>query len=211
MIAFMNGTINNVVMTDRNHSAKNLWSQLVLGNSIISGGNVIFDVGLLQIAGVSQDLYRVSDYASDVLDLQLCSSNAINKLLNLLVTSSEDPLNISFMVITLYFLRAFICAYNSADFNSEDRVTILWSSLMWFSSLKGINQQTKNNFITSCLGGIFLAIPRRKYTIFVWQQQSQLSMLLVLQEVGSTSFQLTNLLSIVTRSILSWRMFFSLI
>ena len=107
----------------------------------------------------------MSDHASDVLVLQLCSSNTINKLLILLVTSSEDLLNKSFMTITLYFLRAFICAYNSADFNCEARVIILWSSLMWFLSLKGIHQQTKNNFITSYLGGIFLATRKKIHNL----------------------------------------------
>ena len=126
----MNGTINSVVMTDCNHVVKNLRSQLVLGTSIVSGGDAIFDVVILQLAGVSQDLYRGIDYASDVLVLQLCSSNTINKLLNLLVTSSEDPLIMSFMAMTLYFLRAFICAYNSVDLNCEARVTIFWSLLM---------------------------------------------------------------------------------
>ena len=155
MIAFMNGTINSVVMTDCNHAAKNLCSQLVLGISIVSGGSAIFDVGILHLAGVPQDLYRVSDYALDVLVLKLCSSETINKLLQLLTTSNEDPLNISFMAITLYFLRSFICAYNSVELSCEARVPILWSSLMWFSSIKGIHHQSKNNFITSCLGGIF--------------------------------------------------------
>ena len=28
---------------------------------------------------------------------------------------------------------------------------------MWFWSLKGVHQQSKNNFISSCLGGVFLA------------------------------------------------------
>ena len=103
VIAFMTGTINSVVMTDCNHAAKNLRSQLVLG-TFVSGGDAIFDVGILHLAGVSQELYRVSDYASDMLVLQLCSSDTINKLLNLLLTSSEDQLNISFMAMTFYEL-----------------------------------------------------------------------------------------------------------
>lgn len=32
---------------------------------------------------------------------------------------------------------------------------------MWFSSLKGVHAQSKHNFVTSCLGGIFLALQRR--------------------------------------------------
>ena len=69
--------------------------------SIVKGGNSIFDVGILHLAGVPQDLYRVSDYALDVLVLQLCSSSTRNKLLDLLLKSHEDPLNISLMAITL--------------------------------------------------------------------------------------------------------------
>ena len=157
----MNGLTNSVVMKDCNHAAKNLRSQLVLGTNIVSGGNAIFDVGLLPLPGVAADLYCVGDYTSDILVLKLCSSNTINKLLNLLISSNKDPLNICFMAMTLYFLRSFICAYNTANLSCEGRVTMLWSALMWFSSLKGIHAQSKHNFVTSCLGGIFLALQRR--------------------------------------------------
>ena len=85
--------------------------------------------------------------------------------MSLFLTTKEDPKNISFMAMTLYFLRAFICAYNSADLNCEARVTIFWSSLMWFSSLKGIHHQSKNNFITSYLGAIFLATQKKIHNL----------------------------------------------
>ncbi len=71
----MSGTTNSVVMTDCNHAAKNLRLQLVLGTNIVSGGNTIFDVGLLPLACVPANLYHVSDYTSDLLVLKLCSSN----------------------------------------------------------------------------------------------------------------------------------------
>ena len=99
----MNGNSNAVVMTDCNHVAKNIRSQLVLGSDIVTGGKAIFDVGILQLAGISVDLYRVSDYASDILVLKLCSSDTINKLMDLVVTSKKDPLNVAFLAITLYF------------------------------------------------------------------------------------------------------------
>ena len=157
LISFMNGNSGTVTMTDCNHAAKNIRSQLVLGSEVVTGGNAIFDVGLLRLAGVPVDLYRVSDYASDVLVLKLCSSDTINKLFNLLITEKEDPLNIAFMAISLYFLRTFLCAYNSENINSEARVTMIWSVLMWFTSLDGVSKISKNNLTTSCLGGIFLA------------------------------------------------------
>ena len=161
LISFMNGNSNTVVMTDCNHAAKNIRSQLVLGSDIVTGGKAFFDVGILRLAGVSVDLYRVNDYDSDVLVLKLCSSDTINKLMDLVVTSKEDPLNIAFMAITLYFLRTFLCAYNGEDITSEGRVTMIWSAVMWFSSLEGVSKISKNNLVTSCLGGMFLAVQKQ--------------------------------------------------
>ena len=66
LISFMNGNSNTVVMTDCNHAAKNIRSQLVLGSDIVTGGKACFDVGILRLAGVSVDLYCVNDYASDI-------------------------------------------------------------------------------------------------------------------------------------------------
>ena len=86
LISFMNGNNNTVVMTECNHAAKNIRSQLVLGSDIVTGGKAVFDVGILQLAGISVDLYRVNDYASDILVLKLCSSDAINKLMDLVIT-----------------------------------------------------------------------------------------------------------------------------
>ena len=129
-----------VTMTDCNHAAKNVRSQLILGSEVVTSGYAIFDVGILCLGGVSVDLYRVNDYASNVLILKLCSSDTINKLLNLLVTEKEDPLNIAFMAISWYFLRTFLCAYNAESINSEARVTMIWSVSMWFTSLEGVSK-----------------------------------------------------------------------
>ena len=49
--------------------------------------------------------------------------------------------------------------------NSEGRITMLWSVLMWFSSLDGVSKISKNNLITSCIGGIFLAVQKRVHNL----------------------------------------------
>ena len=38
---------------------------------------------------------------------------------------------------------------------------MIWSALMWFSSLEGVSKISKNNLITSCLGGMFLAVQKK--------------------------------------------------
>ena len=82
LIAWMKGNSNAVPMTDCNHQAKNVRSQLVLGSTILTGGNVLLDVSILRIAGISPELYKVNDYASDVIVLKLCGSNTIKIYLN---------------------------------------------------------------------------------------------------------------------------------
>ena len=145
LFAFMKGTSKTVAMTDCNHAAKNMRSQLVLRSSIVTGGEAAFDIGILRLAGVLPELYRVDDYTSDVLVLKLCSADKFSKLFKLLETGAEDQMNIAFMAMCLYFLHTFICAFNGDDIGSEAKKTMLWSSLMWFSSLDGIHEKSLNN------------------------------------------------------------------
>ena len=114
----------------------------MLGSSIVTGGKAAFDVGILRLASISSELYRVDDYVSDMLILKLCSSDTISKLFKLIETGDEDPMNIAFMAICLYFLHTFICAFYDDDIGSEARIIILWSSLMWFSSLHSIHEKS---------------------------------------------------------------------
>ena len=161
LIAFMKGSSNIVAMTDCNHAAKNMRSQLVLGSTIVMAGEALFDVSILRIAGVSPELYKVNDYTSDIVVLKLCESDTIHKLIQLMENGGEDPLNVAFMAMSLYFLRMFLCAFNTVDITAEARVTMLWSSLMWFSSIEGIHDLSHNNFNTVCIGGIFLCMQKR--------------------------------------------------
>ena len=49
---------------------------------------------------------------------------------------------------------------------------MLCSSLIWFSSLKCVFQQSKNNFITACLGGIFLASQKKIHNLWLTTTES---------------------------------------
>lgn len=111
LISFMNGTSQTLAMTNCNHVAKNMHLQLVLGSTMIIGGKGFFNVGILMLTGVTQELYCVNDYASDVAVLKLCSSETISKLLTLIEQGSEDSMNITFMALSLYFLNTFRCAF----------------------------------------------------------------------------------------------------
>ena len=79
---------------------------------------------------ISPELYKVNDYASDVIFLKLCGSNTIEKLFELIETGGEGTLNVAFMAMSLYFLRIFLCAFKADDIRSEARETMLWTSLI---------------------------------------------------------------------------------
>jgi len=61
--------------TDTNHNEKNNCYQMIIGgNSVTTIGNVVIDSGLLPKAGVPSMLWRVKDFSSGLLVLQLSSS-----------------------------------------------------------------------------------------------------------------------------------------
>ena len=74
----------------------------------MTGGDVALDVSIWRLAGVSSELFRADDYASDETVLKLCSSDTILKLLKLIEKGGDDPMNIKFMAIPQYFQRIFI-------------------------------------------------------------------------------------------------------
>ena len=80
MLNFLEGKSPTVGMIDPNHVSKAIRSQLVLGGSFTTVGDTCFDVGLLQLAGVQQNLYRVDDFSSDSVVLELCNTTNISKI-----------------------------------------------------------------------------------------------------------------------------------
>ena len=73
-------------------------SQFVFGGNIVTGGNAAFDVAFsTRIVGVSTNLHRVDDYASDVVVPIFYSRDAISKLFELIGNIGDDPLNIAFI------------------------------------------------------------------------------------------------------------------
>ena len=155
LMSFMHGKSNTVGLVDPNHAAKSMRGQLVLGSSIVSMGSGLVDPGYLKLCGISKDVYRVSDFASDGLVLKLCSSSTIEKLESLI---SEERHSLGITIFTLCFLRLFLVGVNAKDVTHEERVFLIWASLMWFTCAKGIHHTTLYNFVVSGMGAICLAI-----------------------------------------------------
>ena len=130
----------------------------VSGNHILTGSNAAFDMPMVRLARVSLDLFRVNDCVSDVIVLKFCSSDTIEKLLKLIETGGEDPLDIAFMSMLLYFIRTFVHVFNGDYISFEAKMTMLWTPLMLLSLLNGIDEKLLNNFSSPYVGGIILRI-----------------------------------------------------
>jgi hypothetical protein len=55
-LAYLDGSINHILLPDPNHSIKNLRYQLLGGSSAACIGSYVFDPALLTMAGVALDL-----------------------------------------------------------------------------------------------------------------------------------------------------------
>ena len=161
---FLRGDNRHVGLIDTDHNAKNFRYQLLGGSSVVMMGNFIIDPELLRLARVEIDLWRVKDFASDLLVLKLASEKTINKLSQL---DNEDSSCIAVLSVTLYFLRLRLYSVNAKVFGFRGRMTFMWSSMIWFTSLGykstlGTNQSNmlanRRNFVTETIAFIFLFV-----------------------------------------------------
>jgi hypothetical protein len=82
---FLRGDSSQLSLVDPNHNLKNFRFQATGGSGTVPAvfGNHVFDVMLLKMSGISKELVRVEDYASDALVLKLASDKVVRKLLDI--------------------------------------------------------------------------------------------------------------------------------
>jgi hypothetical protein len=150
------GEQHDAAYTDCNHNAKSIRYQLIGGSGSVLIGYFHLDVGILSDVGVPEKCWRVKDYANDSLVLKLASSDTISKLM----TSTEDGRQVAVLALTLYFLRLMIYAVNAKALEPSARVVFLWSSLIWFSTCKGISMITVRNLVRQIVPMVFVIMRR---------------------------------------------------
>jgi len=160
LLHFLRGNSRFVGVVDPNHVGKAIRSQLVLGGHFVTVGRRCFDVGLLKLAGISQDLYRVKDFASDAAVLELCTSKSIQKILRNPEIEHEDEGSVMVTLLCMLFLRIFIVTSSSSDVPKKQAMALLWSCLLFFTSID-MAMITKRNVVTSIVPMICLIAQRR--------------------------------------------------
>ena len=118
-------------MVDTNHNAKYSWYQMIGGYWETVMGKYFLDPWILKLAGVSQELWRIQDYASDLLVLRLASAETIYKV-NLVEDLGVGSK--AFLDSTLYFTRLRLFAVNSKVLGFKERIMYTWEKIIWLTS-----------------------------------------------------------------------------
>ena len=161
LVSFLRGQVNHVALVDTNHNAKNFRYQMIGGSCVVIMGNHVLDPGLLSLALVAVELWRIKDWASDLVVSRLASAKSVAKVAML---SNEEVGSVSVLCLTLYFIRLKLFAVNAKKGNFRDRITFLWASTIWLTSfesksLLGTNQSNmstnRRNLLTETIALVF--------------------------------------------------------
>jgi hypothetical protein len=157
LLEFLAGDTNYSTHTDTNHNVKNYRYQGIIGgNSVKTIGNHVIDTGLLKKIAIPNELYRIKDFASDSLVLRLNSADTVSKILMLENQDAESQITLS---LALYFNRVHLFAVNcKRTLRASERVTMLWSSLLFSLHVDGVSIITKRNWIVECVSLSFLML-----------------------------------------------------
>ena len=80
---------------------------------------------MLQVAGVSKDLWIPKYFASGILVLKLYSSDTVKKLTGIIMIG-EDPEAVGSLCTSLYLLRLGLYAVNTKVLDASMIVSFLW-------------------------------------------------------------------------------------
>ena len=111
-------------------------------------GEHVIDQHILKIAGVAKDLWRPSDFSSNVVVLKLMSTDTLRKIEVLRNSNQRDfsDVEAGVLSLTLYFCRLHLHSVKS-NIPERHRVPYLWISTLWMMCLSNASNITKRNLI----------------------------------------------------------------
>ena len=80
LVLFLNGKAHFVALVDTNHNCKNFRYQFMGYSCVLIMGNHPVDTGLFVLAGIPQELWRVKDWVSDLVVLQMALLQTVQKV-----------------------------------------------------------------------------------------------------------------------------------
>ena len=106
-------------------------------------------------SGINQELWRVKDWADDLLVLKLCSGDTAARILSL--KGAQDETSQVVTCLALFFNRVHLVAINCKDvISAKQSVEMLWSEFLFCLHIDGVHIITKRNLLMECLPLCFL-------------------------------------------------------
>lgn len=154
---FLEGKLSYSAHTDTNHNMKNGRYQYIIGgNNVKTIGSMLIDTGLLKVARINQDLWRIKDFASDLLVLKLASATTAASVFSVQCADTDAAVALA---TVLFFKRVHLFAVNSKGCSTAtERVVMLWSSFIFMLHIDGVHPTTKRNLMLECISMSFMIL-----------------------------------------------------
>ena len=157
---FLSGKAIHLGFIENKNNIKNDRYQTIGGSCIFSFGKIVVDAHIYLKSQVSTDLILPEDFASDLLvqKLTLCSTI---KILDDAISDGRTIGNIEDTVglgCTIFFTRLHMHAVNVITAPPKQRGIYLWTSMIWFTLLYGLNITPKRNLVSETIANGFLVL-----------------------------------------------------
>ena len=99
----------------------------------------MFDDDVLLQPGVSNEIWRRTDFVSNILVLKLTSCDSVQKINRHMSSGVSDDLacDVGSLMVTLTTTRLRLFSVNSSLMDLKQRDVFSWVTMIWFTSLKG--------------------------------------------------------------------------
>ena len=160
MFKFLDRKILYLGGVDNKHNVKTHRYQHVGGSNVASIGNTTIDVNFLLQANISKDLFSPKDFSSDKKVEQLFS---FDTFLNVYDSYSEGHSTSKFcdyssLLLTFFFSKLHLHAMNALNIPAKHRGFYLSTSMIYFTTIEGINPITKRNMVLESMCNMFLCL-----------------------------------------------------
>ena len=156
LLNYMAGDVCYVGFIDTNHNVKNNRYQMIGGSCTAIIGGYLYDIGLLQAAEVTRELWQPEDFSSDLLILKLDIHTTFHKIVDVKTNDVGDSA-VTFLSLYMAILRTY--AFNAKDVPWDERLIYHWTTTMWFTSFYKSDKTfctNQRNIVTESIAMAFL-------------------------------------------------------
>ena len=134
--------------------------QIIGGSCIPKIVNLVVDTDLLLQSRVSAYLIRIKGFASDNLVEDLCSYKTLKMLSDGVKNGATEGLveDIGALSCTIFFMNLHFHYVNGLIVTSKHWSLYLWTYMIWFTTLEGLNITPKRNLVSKTISNIFLVL-----------------------------------------------------